>query len=297
MSEDASENPHLIEELEQYRRLLDNIPAEIGVFDPEGRFLFNTPSGIRHAGTREWVLGKTHHDWCRKRGHPMAIADRRQQVIETCVREKRGESFEELWIDRRDGHRRHYLRTFSPVLDSRGEVSHVIGFGQEITELKKVEEELREALSEVAALQERLEAENVYLREEISAHHDVDGIVGFSAPLENVLEAIATVGPTQANVVIYGETGTGKELVARALHAASEGGCGATMTNKTHIIRFVATRHQKDRLFRDARMQGYVSVSNYLRDITFNQTKILEQKIIEIEQSLALILEKLNGKE
>ena len=222
MNEDASENPHLIEELEQYRRILDNIPAEIGVFDPEGRFLFNTPSGIRHAGTREWVLGKTHHDWCRKRGHPIAIADRRQQVIETCVRERRGESFEELWIDRRDGHRRHYLRTFSPVLDSRGEVSHVIGFGQEITELKKVEEELREALSEVAALQERLEAENVYLREEISAHHDVDGIVGFSAPIKNVLEAIATVGPTQANVVIYGETGTGKELVARALHAASD---------------------------------------------------------------------------
>ena len=222
MSEDDSENPHLIEELEQYRRLLDNIPAEIGVFDPEGRFLFNTPSGIRHAGTREWVLGKTHHDWCRKRGHPMAIADRRQQVIERCVRDKSGESFEELWIDRRDGRRRHYLRTFSPVLDSRGEVSHVIGFGQEITELKKVEEELREALAEVAALKERLQAENVYLREEISAHHNVDEMVGASAPIKNVLEAIATVGPTQANVVIYGETGTGKELVARALHAASD---------------------------------------------------------------------------
>ena len=61
MSEEALSNRHLIDEVEQYRRLLDNIPAEIGVFDPDGRFLFNTPSGIRDAKTREWVLGKTHH--------------------------------------------------------------------------------------------------------------------------------------------------------------------------------------------------------------------------------------------
>ncbi len=242
MSEEPSANPHLIQELEQYRRLLDNIPAEIGVFDPEGRFVFNTPSGIRDARTRQWVLGKTHHDWCRERKHPMAIADRRQRVIEMCVREKRSESFEELWIDRTDGRRRPYLRTFGPVLDARGEVSHVIGFGQEITELKKseeelrkahdelkgevtvrkqTEEELRRALADVAALKERLQAENVYLREEISAHHNVEEIVGASTAIKNLLEAIATVGPTQANVLIYGETGTGKELVARALHSAS----------------------------------------------------------------------------
>ena len=55
-------NRHLIAELEQYRRLLDNLPAELGVFDTAGRFLFNTPSGIRDPATREWVLGKTHHD-------------------------------------------------------------------------------------------------------------------------------------------------------------------------------------------------------------------------------------------
>jgi PAS domain-containing protein len=73
----------------------------------------------------------------------------------------------ELWIDRRDGRRRHYLRTFSPVLDARGDVSHVIGFGEEITELKRSEEELRRALAEMAALKERLQAENVYLRQEI----------------------------------------------------------------------------------------------------------------------------------
>ena len=240
MSEKES-NRHLIDELEQYRRLLDNLPAELGVFDRAGRFLFNTPSGIRDPATREWVLGKTHHDWCRKRGHPMAIADRRQQVIETVVDTHRTISFEELWVDK-NKKRRYYVRTFSPVLDETGEVTHVLGYGQEITELKKTEEalrvaheelqnevavrqeteeELRRALAEVAALKERLHAENVYLREEIRTEHNFDEIVGTSPSLRKVLEAAATVGPTDANVVVYGETGTGKELVARAVHAHS----------------------------------------------------------------------------
>ena len=74
--------PDLLTELEQYRRLFNNIPAEIGVFDLEGRFLFNTPSGVRDPKVREWMLGKTTHEWCRERGHPMAIADKRQAAIE-----------------------------------------------------------------------------------------------------------------------------------------------------------------------------------------------------------------------
>ena len=71
----------LINELEQYRRILNNIPAEIGVFDPQGRFLFNTPSGIRDPEVRAWVLGKTHHDFCRRRDYPIEIADRRQAAV------------------------------------------------------------------------------------------------------------------------------------------------------------------------------------------------------------------------
>ena len=135
-----------------------------------------------------------------------------------------------------------YVRTFSPVLDDTGEVTHVLGYSQEITELKKTEEalgvaheklqievavrreteeELRRALVEVAALKERLQAENVYLREEIRTEHNFDEIVGTPPGLRNVLEAVATVAPTEANVVVYGETGTGKELVARAVHAHS----------------------------------------------------------------------------
>ena len=137
-------SPDLLTELEQYRRLFNNIPAEIGVFDVEGRFLFNTPSGIRDPEMREWLLGKTHHDYCRRRKYPMAIADRRQAIIEQCVSSKDAVTFEEVWTDKRR-RRRNYVRTFSPVLDAAGAVTHVLAYGQEITDLKTAEDELRRA--------------------------------------------------------------------------------------------------------------------------------------------------------
>ena len=210
----------LITEFEQYRRLFNNIPAEIGVFDPEGRFLFNTPSGIPDPEMREWVLGKTHHDYCRKRNYPMAIADKRHGVIEDCVTGKEAITFEEVWTDEQ-GRKRSYVRTFSPVLDAAGNVTHVLAYGQEITDLKTAEDELRRALAEVETLKDRLQAENLYLQEEIKTHHNFAEIVGRSIAIQNVLEAVETVAPTEANVVITGETGTGKELVARAVHALS----------------------------------------------------------------------------
>jgi transcriptional regulator with GAF, ATPase, and Fis domain len=68
---------------------------------------------------------------------------------------------------------------------------------------------------------ERLRAQNRYLRDEIQAVHDFDEIIGASAGLTRVLENVSRVAPTDATVLIAGETGTGKELIARAIHAAS----------------------------------------------------------------------------
>ncbi len=212
--------PDLINELEQYRRILNNIPAEIGVLDPEGRYLFNTPSGITDPQLRKWMLGKTNHEWVRKRGHPIEIADKRQAAVDHCITEKESVTFEEIWTDKR-GRRLHYVRTFSPVEDETGTVTHVLGFGQQITELKRAEEELRTALAEVEALTDRLHDENEYLREELQAEYDFEEMVGDSAAMANVRAAIETVAPTDANVVISGETGTGKEVVTRAIHALS----------------------------------------------------------------------------
>jgi formate hydrogenlyase transcriptional activator len=74
---------------------------------------------------------------------------------------------------------------------------------------------------EIATLKARLEKENIYLREEISTAHNFEEIVGNSAALLAVLRAVEQVAPTDSTVLIYGETGTGKELIARAIHNRS----------------------------------------------------------------------------
>jgi formate hydrogenlyase transcriptional activator len=74
---------------------------------------------------------------------------------------------------------------------------------------------------EIKTLKAKLEAENVYLQEEIRTEHNFDEIVGSSAALMDVLQEVELLAPTDATVLLSGETGTGKELIARAIHARS----------------------------------------------------------------------------
>ncbi len=78
------------------------------------------------------------------------------------------------------------------------------------------------AFEEIAALKEQLARENVYLKEEIRGSHPFEEIVGESKALQQVLNQVLTVAATDTTVLLLGETGTGKELLARALHAASD---------------------------------------------------------------------------
>jgi formate hydrogenlyase transcriptional activator len=87
---------------------------------------------------------------------------------------------------------------------------------------QRAENDLQAALDQVRALQKKLEAENVYLQEEISREHNFEEIVGNSKPLLEVLRRVETVAPTDSTVLIMGETGCGKELIARAIHSRSK---------------------------------------------------------------------------
>ena len=86
---------------------------------------------------------------------------------------------------------------------------------------QRAESELQAALQQVQALQKKLEAENVYLQEEIRSEHNFDEMVGASPALMGLLSKVERVAPTDSTVLIHGETGTGKELIARALHSRS----------------------------------------------------------------------------
>lgn len=86
------------------------------------------------------------------------------------------------------------------------------------------------AFEEIERLRRRLEAENVYLREEVREARRVGEVVGRSEALRRVLGQVDLVGPTQANVLILGESGTGKELIARAIHEVSGRASGPLIT-------------------------------------------------------------------
>ncbi len=95
------------------------------------------------------------------------------------------------------------------------------GMKAEIDRRTLAEQSLREALTELGVLKDRLETENVYLQEEIRTQHNFNDIVGNSPALLEVLRSVELVAPTESTVLITGETGVGKELFARAIHSRS----------------------------------------------------------------------------
>lgn len=86
---------------------------------------------------------------------------------------------------------------------------------------KSADEKLRAAYKEIKTLKEQLEQENIYLREEIKLDHSHNAVVGGSAAIRSVLKKAEQVAPTDTTVLVLGETGTGKELVARTIHELS----------------------------------------------------------------------------
>lgn len=92
----------------------------------------------------------------------------------------------------------------------------------DITERRQKEAKLRKVLLEVKTLSDQLEAENIYLKEEISEGNNFENILTQSDKYQKVLQQVEQVAPTEATVLVEGETGTGKELIARAIHSLSQ---------------------------------------------------------------------------
>lgn len=133
--------------------------------------------------------------------HPVSTAEHRVLLPDGSVGWQR-------WTDR-------------AVFDESGVLIEMQSVGRDVTESKRADDALRAALDELSAIKERVEAENVYLREEVRLASGFDEIVGKSPSFVRVLHRVEQVAPTDSTVLIVGETGTGKDLVARRIHALS----------------------------------------------------------------------------
>lgn len=102
-----------------------------------------------------------------------------------------------------------------------GDEKMLLALARDITERKKVEQELKKHLAEIESLTERLKDENILLKKDAMLLHGHDQIIGKSPIMLEVLKAVKQVAPTEATVLILGETGTGKELMAHLIHDLS----------------------------------------------------------------------------
>lgn len=109
----------------------------------------------------------------------------------------------------------------TPIMED-DKLQGVVVIFSDITERKKSQEKLASAYTEIEQLKNRLQAENSYLQEQVNLNHSFEDILGQSEPLKTVLYQVEQVAPTETSVLIQGETGTGKELIARALHNLSQ---------------------------------------------------------------------------
>jgi PAS domain S-box-containing protein len=128
----------------------------------------------------------------------------------------------EIRSRRADGLYRWFHVRGRPQRDAEGRIVRWYTLATDIDERKRAESELEKAFEEIKRLKDRLHDENVVLREQIDQVFMFEEIVGSSPALKTVLSGIVKVAPTDSTVLITGETGTGKELIARAIHKGSQ---------------------------------------------------------------------------
>lgn len=202
---------------ERFRTLYESAPIGISLNNAEGTFIQVNRSFQAMLGyTEDELQGMSFRD--------ITFADdlaESKHLFGELVEGKRKDFRVEKRYCRKDGRLIWANTVCSSVRDAEGKFIYTFAMVEDITERKQAEQALREALTEVEALKNRLQAENVYLQEELKTEYNFEEIVGASAAIRHVFQQIEKVAPTDATVLITGETGTGKELVARAIHNVS----------------------------------------------------------------------------
>src|SRR6201999_2432279 len=184
---------------EELRQIVDLAPYQVGVMSAKGERLYANRNALAYLGVslEEWLrapLGEFIHP--EDRGKITAFRQENGSVSESEIR-----------LPAADGTYRWFLARFNPLRDEKGQLIRWYVACTDIDDRKRAEE--------------RLQQENVALREEVDAASMFEEIVGKSPALQTVLSLVSKVAPSDSTVLVTGETGTGKELVARAIHRRS----------------------------------------------------------------------------
>jgi chemotaxis protein methyltransferase CheR len=194
--------------------IMDSMPGNVYILDEEGKIVACNLNATKVYGYNgEEFLNRSVLDFIDEVDH--------EKVINTMASSKVDEIIQvENTALTKDGKKIPYLGSATTVFIN--DKKYFIGLGVDISELNSARKIIQDQMCEISKLNELLNAENIYLKDQLELRGDGHNIIGVSEHLKYIMYKINQVGPTKASVLIQGETGTGKELVAKAIHEKSE---------------------------------------------------------------------------
>ena len=222
---DIAECKQAIDELMRlktaHQLILDAAGEGIYGLDNQGRTTFANAAATEILGWREHdVLGQPLHDVHHHSRHDGSPYPRDECPIYAAFKDGEVHRVDNEVFWRTDGTPVPVEYTSTPIRQE-GRLAGAVVVFRDISERKKIERQREEAYEEIKRLKEQIELERDYLRDEINVTINFSDIIGESQALMNTLAQIEAVAETPANVLVLGESGVGKEMIARAIHANS----------------------------------------------------------------------------
>ncbi len=201
----------------KYRTLYRETPAMLHTVDGNGLIVTVTDHWLSKLGySREEVIGRSITDFFSHRDQRYYNEERLRKLIN----DGDFNNLERQMITK-SGNVLDLVMSAISRRDENGNVDRMLVASKDVTERRRAERELRRTLAENAALRVELQRERDYLREEVNVAMNFGHIIGTSPALRRMLKRVEAVAETPANVLVQGESGVGKELVAHAIHARS----------------------------------------------------------------------------
>jgi len=127
-----------------YEKILDNIPADIAVFNKEHHYLYVNPMAISDTKLRKWIIGKKDEDYIKERNKSISLLEGRKKLFDSIMKSKELKTWEEE-LKQPDGTSKYMLRNMYPVINNDNEIELVIGYGVDITNIKNIQQQIEES--------------------------------------------------------------------------------------------------------------------------------------------------------